>query len=245
MCEEYLSSEEIMQKIADLKITLALKQEFEQEVDELVAVANPTDAGQTRQIREMEEKVFRDINAHTSRRKQRHQQKRRFPRGVRVAAIIALLVMVSVGSAMATVHMVQIGLLKLDIHTYPERTSYGLVPSETTMDVPQEWTGDFYPAYIPEGFKFVRCYSSDAIYYDKDGGSLSFLEEKYGSKMSLDTENANLSSVLINGAEATLIEKDGWTAVVWSANNRLFIVDIDGAKEDALRIAASVILIRQ
>ena len=35
MCEEYLSSKEIMQKIADLKIRLALQQEFEQEVDEL------------------------------------------------------------------------------------------------------------------------------------------------------------------------------------------------------------------
>ena len=32
MCEEYLSSKEIMQKIADLKIRLALQQEFEQEV---------------------------------------------------------------------------------------------------------------------------------------------------------------------------------------------------------------------
>ena len=30
MCEEYLSSKEIMQKIADLKIRLALQQEFEQ-----------------------------------------------------------------------------------------------------------------------------------------------------------------------------------------------------------------------
>ena len=32
MCEEYLSSKEIVQKIADLKIRLALQQEFEQEV---------------------------------------------------------------------------------------------------------------------------------------------------------------------------------------------------------------------
>ena len=51
MCEEYLSSKEIMQKIADLKIRLALQQEFEQEVDELIAEANPANAGQTRQIR--------------------------------------------------------------------------------------------------------------------------------------------------------------------------------------------------
>ena len=151
MCEEYLSSKEIVQKIADLKIRLALQQEFEQEVDKLVAEVNPTDAGQTRKIREMEEKVLRDIAAHTGRRKQRHEQKRRFPRYARVIAAIALLITVSVGSAMATVHMVQIGLLKLDIQTYPERTSYGLVPSDAAMDVPavhnhrifhkREWTG--------------------------------------------------------------------------------------------------------
>ena len=125
MYEEYLNSKEIVQKIADLKIRLALQQEFEQEVDKLVAEVNPTDTGQTRQIREMEEQVLRDIAAHTVRRTQRHEQKRRFPRCARVIAAIALLIMVSVGSAMATVHMVQIGLLKLDIQTYPERTSYG------------------------------------------------------------------------------------------------------------------------
>ena len=245
MCEEYLSSKEIVQKIADLKIRLALQQEFEQEVDKLVAEVNPTDAGQTRKIREMEEKVLRDIAAHTVRRTQRHEQKRRFPRCARVIAAIALLIMVSVGSAMATVHMVQIGLLKLDIQTYPERTSYGLVPSDAAMDVPAEWQGDFYPAYIPEGFEFDRCYPNDAIYLDKDGRCLDFSESTYGSVTNLDTENANLSSVFINGAEATLIEKDGWAAVVWSANNRLFIVDIDGGKDDALRVATSVILIKQ
>ena len=245
MCEEYLSSKEIMQKIADLKIRLALQQEFEQEVDELVAETNPVDAGQTRQIRAMEEKVLKDIAAHTGRRRQVHEHRRRFPRGTSIAAVIVLLVMVSVGSAMATVHMVQIGLLKLDVQTYPERASYSLVPSEVTMNVPQEWTGDFYPAYIPEGFEFERCYSLDAIYYDRNGCSLSFSEGTYGSRTNLDTENANLSSVFINGAEATLIEKEGWVAVVWSANNRLFIIEMDGTKDEALRVAASVILIKQ
>lgn len=245
MCEEYLSSKEIMQKIADLKIRLALQQEFEQEVDTLVAEANPTDAGQTRQIREMEEKVLKDIVVHTGGRRTQHEQKRRFPRCARVIAAVALLVMVSVGSAMATVHMVQIGLLKLDVQTYPERTSYELVPSDEAVDVPAEWKGDFYPAYIPEEFEFDCCRLNNVIYLDKDGRCLDFSEETYGSITNLDTENANLSSVFINGAEATLIEKDGWTAVVWSANNRLFIVDIDGGKDDALRVAASVILIKQ
>ncbi len=245
MCEEYLSSKEIMQKIAELKIRLALQQEFEQEIDELVAEANPTNAEQTRQIREMEEKVCKDIAVHTGKRKQQHERKRRFPRVARVVATIVLLVMINVGSAMAAVHMIQIGLLKLDVRTYPERTSYGLVPSEDRMDVPQEWTGDFYPAYIPEGFEFYRCYNCMVSYLSPNGKMLSFSEETYGSRTSLDTEDANISSLLINGAEATLIEKDDWTAVVWSANNRLFIVDLDGGKDETLRVAASVILIKR
>ena len=78
MCEEYLSSKEIMQKIADLKIRLALQQEFEQEVDELVAEVDPAGAGQSQPIREMEEKVLRDIAVHTSRRRPQTAQKRRF-----------------------------------------------------------------------------------------------------------------------------------------------------------------------
>ena len=113
------------------------------------------------------------------------------------------------------------------------------------MDVPREWTGDFYPAYIPDGFEFDGCYHSNAVYRNANGELLSFSEEAYGSRTSLDTENASLSSVHINGAEATLIEKSGWTAVVWSDNNRLFIVEMDTAKDEALRVASSVILIRR
>lgn len=112
------------------------------------------------------------------------------------------------------------------------------------MNVSQEWTGDFYPAYIPEKFKFDCCYNGIANYLDSNDKMLSFSENAYGTRISLDTENANLSSVFINGAEATLIEKNGWTAVVWSANNRFFIIEMDGVKDEALRVAASVILIK-
>lgn len=60
MNEEYMDSKEIVRKIADLKIKLALQREFEQEVDELLAKVNAIDAGQTQQIREMEEQVLRE-----------------------------------------------------------------------------------------------------------------------------------------------------------------------------------------
>ena len=74
MCEEYLSSKEIVQKIADLKIRLALQQEFEQEVDELVAEVDPTGAGQSRnQSGKWKKRYSGTLLLHTSRRRPQHR----------------------------------------------------------------------------------------------------------------------------------------------------------------------------
>lgn len=141
-----MSSQEIMQEIADLKIRLALQQEFEQEVSTILEQTNMIDEGQAQPVRDMETKVLRDIADHM--RPTAHLHGHTLPKGLRVFAVALLLVIVSISSAFATVHMIQIGLLKLDMQTYQERTSYGLQPSEETLDVPAEWEGSFYPTYI-------------------------------------------------------------------------------------------------
>lgn len=64
MREEYMSSQEIMQEIADLKIRLALQQEFEQEVTDILEQTNVVEKGQTQPIRDMETKVLADIAQH-------------------------------------------------------------------------------------------------------------------------------------------------------------------------------------
>lgn len=241
MREEYMSSHEIMQEIADLKIRLALQQEFEQEVADILEQPNAIDEGQTQPIREMEIRVLRDITQHT--RPSVHHHSRILPKGMRVLAVALLLMIVSIGSAFATVRMIQIGLLKLDVQTYQERTSYGLQPSGETLDVPTEWKGNFYPTYIPDDFALHDCVSTEVEYRTAKNETLTFSEYAYGTRVSLDSENASVSTVQVNGTEATLIEKNGWVAVVWNANNRLFVVDMDGSTEEVLKIAASVTMI--
>lgn len=244
MCEEFLTSEEIMEKIAELKIRLVFQQELEEEVAELTAASSSADEGQSQILRDIEERVLKKLAAQKDEQKQVRKPKRHLPRAARFVAAVALLIMVSVGSAMATVRMVQIGLLKLNVEAHPEYTAYGLASSGETVDVPQEWRGDFYPTYIPEGFEFDECLNYMVSYRSQNGKVVSFSEEASASRTNLDTEGAHISALFVNGAEATLIEKDGWTAVVWSANNRLFIVDMDGGKDEVLRVAASVILIK-
>ncbi len=241
MREEYMNSQEIMQEIANLKIRLALQQEFEQEVAGILKRSYAIEEGQNTPIRDMETKVLRDLAQHA--RSSVHRRGHGLSKCGRVFAAVLLLMLVSVGSAFAAVRMVQIGLLKLDVQTYQERTSYALQPSGETLEVPAEWTGDFYPAYIPKGFALYDCMSREAEYRTGNSETLTFSENAYGARVSLDTENAAVSTVQVNGAEATLIEKNGWVAVVWTANNRLFVVDMDGSAEEALKVANSVTMI--
>ncbi len=241
MGEAYMSSQEIMHEIADLKIRLALQQEFEQEVAAIVEASNTEYAEQTQTMRALEEKVRHDMKRHMAFLS--CQRKRRFPKSGRIIAAVLILLMVGMGSAFATVRMIQKGLLKLDVQYRQERTSYGLTLSEETFQVPDGWKGVFYPAYIPDGFVLVDDSFMEAEYQNDDQDSLSFSEYEYGTRVSLDTENASVLATKVNGADATLIEKDGWSAVVWSANNRLFVVEMDGSAEEVMKMAESVTLI--
>lgn len=91
---------------------------------------------------------------------------------------------------------------------------------------------------------YKESYFHGVDYVDAKGNMLSYSENTMGAHISFDTENADVKAVQINGAEATLIEKEGWSTVIWSANNRLFVVDLKGEAEIALMVAASVTLIR-
>lgn len=239
MREEYMSSQDMMQEIADLKIRLALQQEFEQEAADMMESANAKNAGQSQAMRELEEKVCHDVIQHTT----PSTYLPRRSRWMRILAAVLILLMVSMGSAFATAYMFQTGLLKLDVQKAQEWTSYGLVTTGETLDIPSGWTGVFYPAYIPDGFTLVDGRFQEAEYQNANQDSLSFSEYEYGTRVSLDTEDAAVSTTNVNGAEATLIEKAGWSAVVWSANNRLFVVEMDGSVEETVKIAESVTLI--
>lgn len=241
MDEEYMSSEEIKRKIADLKIRLAMQLAFEQEAADAVEKSEAADAKQFVPMPALESGAQHSVVRHQTQPAPR--QVHHLSKPVRVLVASLVLMLVSAGSALATAELIQKGLLKLEVQTYSTHTSFQPVYSGERMEVPAEWKGAFYPTYIPEGFALHSAISSEAEYRTSDGRVLGFGETEYGGSTNLDTENANVSTVMVNGAEATLIEKGKWTAVVWFANNRMFSVDIDGSVEEALRIANSVTMI--
>lgn len=230
-----MTAEEIRQEIAKLKLRLAFQQDFEDEVGTLRGNAFPA-------------RVKRLCDGLKARTELSTPPRRRtawyIPKGGRIVAAVLIVLMVGAGSAIAALQMAGVGLLGLNAQSYPDHTSYSLMYTGKTIEVPESWEDSFYPAYIPEGFVYKESYFHGVDYVDAKGNMLSYSENTMGAHISFDTENADVKAVQINGAEATLIEKEGWSTVIWSANNRLFVVDLKGEAEIALMVAASVTLIR-
>lgn len=145
---------------------------------------------------------------------------------------------------MATIHVVKIGLLEIDVRDNAGNLSFGMTDTGVQMEVPAEWEGSFYPSYIPEGYSLSYIDRYGAVHVDSEGRELTFGEKNPTARFTFDTEGGNITNVLINGSEAIVIEKEGWTTVVWSANNHLFYVVTQAPMHTALQVAASVTLIK-
>lgn len=245
MREEYMAADEIRQEIADLKIRLAFQTEFEGEVEAVLRETSQPEADLIKGIRTEESKILQDIGHFFAKKKRRSPMSvRGLPRVCKAAAVLAAVLMISVTSAFATVQMIRVGILKLDIQAYDDRTEFQLLQTGETMEVPDGWTGVFYPAYIPADFVFSHLDAGEAVYYDASGNRLEFSEETYGTSLAVDTEDAQVSAIYLHDTTATVVEKNGRTSVIWAEHNRLFILHLFGDRETAIEIASSVTLIQ-
>ena len=240
--KEYRSAQELRREIADLKIQLAFQEKFEEEVECILAECEQTHPDTLAAVRDAEKDLLEEISQHY--RKNNLQKIRRMLKTTtgRIVAMATIGLLISISSAMAAIQMVRAGVFELDVVGDNRRISVKMVRADMP-DVPDVWKGKYYPTYIPEGFEFVPSYFDEygVMYFHEDERWISFSENYHGIGTSVDTENATISSTWINGIEAMLIEKGDVATVVWTFNERYFVVKCMGRKEMAVQIAASVI----
>ena len=245
MREEYMTADEIRQEIADLKIRLAFQTEYEGEVEAVLQETAQPGTDLIKGIRTEESKILQDIGLYFAKKKRRSPMSvHSIPNACKAAVVLAAVLMISVTSAFATMQMIRVGILKLDIQAYDNRTEFQLMQTGKAMEVPEGWTGVFYPAYIPDGFVFSHLDAGEAVYFDASGNRLEFSEETYGTSIAIDTEDAQVSTVYLHDTTATVVEKNGQSSVIWAEHNRLFILHLFEDRETAIEIANSVTLIQ-
>lgn len=239
MNEEYMDSQDIIKEIADLKIRLVFQQQFEREVASVMEPETIADVEEAWNVARLE-KDIKQFLSKSRRKRVRMHKLYTLPKWGRALATVFVLLIVSMGAALATTKVIQNGWLNVDIQECKEATTYQVQLATESNNIPKGWEGVFFPSYIPEGYEILNCNEDIVDYEDANGNLLTFSELRHGATLDLNTEKAELSSDVVNGVEATVIEKGKWVAVVWIAHNRLFFVDIEATREEALRIANSV-----
>lgn len=163
------------------------------------------------------------------------------------AAIIIIVITIVGSSAIATSATIRINLVKFLIEQTPEFTSLSLVEDEGRyVDVPVEWRGEYYPESIPMNLVITDMYCSNEVcrvtYSLPNDGEWQFVfEEMAFGTMNLDSEDAEITYVEVNGHNATMIVKSELISIYWFDGTKLLLIDLKGcSREEALVYASSV-----
>ncbi len=218
--------------------SILAQQEYEQ------AESTPADEAERRALAELDARMD-GIIARGLRQNRRRVWARRIRRAANVAACVIAVLGIGLGVAIATPSLRQqlYRISALDCEIF---TEVRLTPNEQfEMDVPEGWTGDYYMAYIPDGFEFYYMHDgiAEAIYLRSEEEYLRFSEYRASSTTLLDTENAKVSYGTVHDCEAMIIEKAGLTTVAWTEADKLFLVELCGDVETALKIARNTSII--
>ena len=195
--------------------------------------------------------LHRALERGLDRNRRRHFLRHTLPRIGRVAAASLLIVFVGGTAALAAIKPLRVYLMRFLIETTEVRTELGLeVDRERFVDVPGDWPGTYYPAYVPEGFKLAQVRGSElecGVRYDNlEDKSLYFDENTADTRMFINTEGAKIGYGTIQGQQAMFAEQEakGYCFVTWSVADRFFVIQYDGDLETAKRVAESVVKVK-
>ncbi|MEG2531339.1 MAG: DUF4367 domain-containing protein [Raoultibacter sp.] len=193
----------------------------------------------------LEPRIMETIDCELRKRRRRHFARHTLPKIGRIAAGVLLVFFVGGTVAVAAVQPVRMQLMKFLINIERQYTHLSLVPDESAfVDVPEGWAGEYFPAYIPEGFAVTQVTGIEgcgtAQYQAEDERLFDFGEYDEFSSSNIDTEDAEIEYVEIGGAQAMLSQKKGHVILTWAWADRYFIVSLDGSVDVAVRIARSV-----
>lgn len=116
---------------------------------------------------------------------------------------------------------------------------------ESTSLLPDDWVGNYYPAYLPDGFRLEDSLSNKGIsrlqYRDSNENVIVFHQFSLQSSVQVDSEDGKVSQINIGSNVAVLIEKNNSNSISWTVDDFALSISATGVLVDELiKIAENV-----
>lgn len=188
------------------------------------------------------------IARHASRHKRQYFIRVKLPKITRAAAMLIAIITLMGSTALAASPYLRVQVMRLLTRITPQYTEVRLVEDEAAnFQVPANWKGARYPAYVPEDLGIVQVSSSGeshiVVYRGITDRStvINFIEGGPGGVTHVDTEDAIVMEMDVRGQAATLVRKGNSVQVYWTDGAHMYMVSAKGVGEETvLRMARSV-----
>lgn len=238
------STEELWNEFGELKLRIALQESQEEELNR-VAEEHQDNTEMLKWMADGRSDMERRISYGVQRMHARRALRRTLPNIGKIAACMLLVFYVGLSIAVAAVPSVRVEVLKFITSIDERYTSFGFELTGEYIDIPAEWKGYYFPAYIPEGYMLSESLQHEVEYINNEGNVVCFTEMNSDTCGTIDTENAAVEFDLINGRSALIVEKGDWTTILWNIDNRSLMIHYSGEDAEAIKIAESVRMIRE
>jgi hypothetical protein len=160
-------------------------------------------------------------------------------------AVVFLIVSMLFGTLLVTVEAVRIKTLNFLINIQEGFTEVKPDSQSTSSQSNGISLANTYsPDYIPTGFVISALNNgSDSLFcvFGNESGNTIYFHVYMGSSgTNVDTEDATLEQITIQGEEGMLIKKGNMTTIVWDIADVVFVVGADISEEETMRVAESV-----
>lgn len=235
-------------------LRLALWERRQQEEEALLLAANSLSTADVAAIRDLANSAREKNMAGLRRAYLRQRGLRVLQKGLlqaaRAAAAALILCCIAVTAVVASVESIRVQVFNLIFVPQKEYTEVSFQPDpQAAFEVPGEWQGQYYPAFIPPGYevKKISCAATgdcSASYLDGQKRVMHFEESTADAMTNIDTEGAQVTYLTLFDRPALMAEEKGRILLTWSQQDRYFVLSLPGDAQLALKVAQSVQRIR-
>ena len=174
----------------------------------------------------MRAKRLKQIDSSLRQKTSQKQLKKRSFGPLKYIALLLLLTVLSFGTALAVSPALRVQLVDILQLVPDEYVTLG--PSGMMVSAPAGWRGEYFPAYVPEEYELVSCYSTEQFskvtYQNENAQRIVYQISATRIGLQVDVENSICRRANINRHEGYLYTTHSQSTLIWSDGKQYFSV---------------------
>jgi len=175
-------------------------------------------------------------------------QKRKFRSRIqqlskRVAIFIAI-ALVGIFVTTMSVEAFRIKLFNIVTEVTDKYTKVSIVETENGLESQIDWDSYFTPECIPKGYNYSKSENFGEIkiifYFNDASKEIQFSQTPVNPEYQIDTEDAVVTEVTVNGEKGVLVDKEGLRTLIWTTDEKTFHIIGEMERDEIIKMAESL-----